>query len=161
MRGSLRTDFRCKITTVFYFTDNLVTYFAVNNGSACNWELQALLYHIEKLDHTLGCFLEVAHIPGTTIIKQGSNELSRGIWMSPDVHLGSQQPTYCWNAARCVCHRQKWHNKHCLFRLLKLWTERQSSRHLRQICSDENPTPIQSTKNQGRSQGRPARIILH
>ena len=82
-RESQREDNRSVNTTVFYFTDNLVTYYVVNNGSARNPRLQALIYQIKALEHRLGCFLEVVHIPGTTIIQQGSDDLSRGLWLSP------------------------------------------------------------------------------
>jgi hypothetical protein len=81
-RESSRTDTRSRNTTVFYFTDNLVTYFVVNNGSARNPRLQKLIYSIKALEQELGCFLEVVHIPGTTIIAQGSDDLSRGLWLS-------------------------------------------------------------------------------
>ena len=81
-RESQRKDTRSNNTTVFYFTDNLVTYYVVNNGSARNPRLQALIYEIKALEHALGCFLEVVHIPGTTIIQQGSDDLSRGLWLS-------------------------------------------------------------------------------
>lgn len=59
-----------------------MTYYVVNNGSARNPRLQALIYQIKTLEHHLGCFLEVVHIPGTTIIQQGSDDLSRGLWLS-------------------------------------------------------------------------------
>ena len=81
-RESQREDSRSHNTTFFYFTDNLVTYYVVNNGSARNPRLQALIYQIKTLEHHLGCFLEVVHIPGTTIIQQGSDDLSRGLWLS-------------------------------------------------------------------------------
>jgi hypothetical protein len=81
-REAQGTSGRAKNTTVFYFTDNLVTYYVVNNGSARNPRLQALIYQIKALEQDLGCFLEVVHIPGTTIIDQGSDDLSRGIWLS-------------------------------------------------------------------------------
>ena len=90
-RESQREDTRSINTTVFYFTDKLVTYYVVNNGSARNPRLQALIYQ-KALEHSLGCFLEVVHIPGTTIIQQGSDDLSRGLWLSPHRnHIPIQQ----------------------------------------------------------------------
>ena len=73
---------RAHDTTVFYFTDNLVTYYIVSSGSAHSEPLQALIYRIKALELQLGCFLEAVHIPGTKIIQQGSDDLSRGVWMS-------------------------------------------------------------------------------
>jgi hypothetical protein len=69
-------------TTCFYFTDNIVTYYVVSGGSARSPSLQALLYRIKNLELELGCFLEVVHVPGTVIIEQGSDDLSRGLWLS-------------------------------------------------------------------------------
>ena len=77
-----RTDDRARDTTLFYFTDNVVTYFVVNNGSSRNPQLQALIYSIKALEQALGCMLECVHIPGTSIIDQGSDDLSRAVWMS-------------------------------------------------------------------------------
>ena len=77
-----RSDARSRNTTLFYFTDNLVTYYIVTGGSARNPDLQALIYSIKDLEQSLGCMLEVVHIPGTSIIAQGSDDLSRGVWLS-------------------------------------------------------------------------------
>jgi len=77
-----RGDHRARDTTLFYFTDNLVTYYVVNGGSARSPTLQDLLYTIKSLELELGCMLEVVHIPGTTIIDQGADDLSRGVWLS-------------------------------------------------------------------------------
>ena len=81
-REKERGDGRARDTTLFYFTDNIVTYFVVNGGTAKNPRLQALIYRIKALEQELQCVLEVVHIPGTTIIAQGSDDLSRGVWLS-------------------------------------------------------------------------------
>ena len=83
-REEARSDDRSRDTVLFYFTDNLVTYFVVTSGSARDPALQTLLYHIKELEELLGCHLEVVHIPGTSIIDQGSDDLSRGLWLSTD-----------------------------------------------------------------------------
>ena len=81
-REAERGDGRARDTTLFYFTDNLVTYYVVNGGTAKNPRLQALIYTIKELEQALQCVLEVVHIPGTSIIAQGSDDLSRGLWLS-------------------------------------------------------------------------------
>jgi len=77
-----RTDQRSRDTTLFYFTDNLVTYYITQGGTARNPDLQALIYSIKRLEQALGCMLEVVHVPGTTIIDQGADDLSRAVWLS-------------------------------------------------------------------------------
>jgi len=81
-RELARGDGIARHTTLFYFTDNMVTYYTVSGGSARSPTLQKLLYRIKDLELQLGCFLEVVHIPGTAIIAQGSDDLSRGLWLS-------------------------------------------------------------------------------
>jgi hypothetical protein len=41
--------------TLFYFTDNLVLYYAVQNGSSLSPALHNLVRQIKKLEVTLGC----------------------------------------------------------------------------------------------------------
>ena len=81
-RELARKDTRSRHTTLFYFTDNLVTYYVVNGGSARSPTLQAQIYDIKSSELSLQCVLEVVHIPGTSIIAQGSDDLSRGMWIS-------------------------------------------------------------------------------
>jgi hypothetical protein len=64
----------CKGTTVFYFTDNSVTYFAVSSGSSTSPHLQDLVRRIKLLELTPGCLLEVVHVPGVVVIDQGTVE---------------------------------------------------------------------------------------
>ena len=70
-------------TTFFYFTDNLVTYFAVTAGASRSPGLQALVKSVKAWEEALGCILEPIHVPGTTIIEEGSDDLSHGIWSTP------------------------------------------------------------------------------
>jgi hypothetical protein len=75
--------------TVFYFTDNLVTYYIVHNGSSTSSSLHALIRRIKILELRLKCRLEPIHVPGRLMILQGADGLSRGIWMSADHVLRS------------------------------------------------------------------------
>jgi len=68
--------------TVFYFTDNLVTYYIVQGGSSSSPELHALIMAIKLLELELQVHLEVIHVPGLLMIKEGGDELSRGLWLS-------------------------------------------------------------------------------
>jgi hypothetical protein len=82
-REAARTDDRVRDQTVFYFTDNMVTYYLVGSGASRHAHLQALLHRIKYLELSLGCHLECVHVPGTTMIDQGTDGLSRGVWISP------------------------------------------------------------------------------
>jgi hypothetical protein len=77
-------------TTFFYFTDNIVTYYIVSSGASSSFELHRLIVKIKNLELDLGCALEVVHVPGTTIITQGMDGLSRGIWCTPMHHRPDQ-----------------------------------------------------------------------
>jgi hypothetical protein len=65
---------------VFYFTDNEVTYNICKKGSSKTLSLHILVQQLKALELALGCRLEVIHFPGTTMIIQGTDGLSRGIW---------------------------------------------------------------------------------
>jgi hypothetical protein len=65
--------------TLFYFTDNLVTYYIVSGGSSASPELQHLIRRIKYLELVLGIRLEVVHVPGLHMIDQRTDGLSRGI----------------------------------------------------------------------------------
>ena len=79
-------------TTVFYFTDNSTTYFIMNSGSS-RWErLHALIVEIKLLELRLEINLVVIHVPGKVMITQGTDGLSRGVWMS-QLHQQMDQQT--------------------------------------------------------------------
>ena len=82
----------CAVTgsTFLYFTDNLVTYYIVSSGASSSPELHRLIVEIKRLELVLGCHLEVVHVPGTTLIHQGTDGLSRGVWCSP-LHRNPEQ----------------------------------------------------------------------
>jgi hypothetical protein len=69
---------------VFYFTDNLVSYYIMHSGSSPSTELHKLVLQIKRLELLLNCRLEVIHVPGTLMIHQGTDGLSRGLWMAPE-----------------------------------------------------------------------------
>ena len=70
-------------TTVFSFTDNLTTYWVATSGSSPLPCLHARIEVIRLLKMELDCCLQVVHVPGVVMIDQGTDDLSRGIWVSP------------------------------------------------------------------------------
>ena len=70
-------------TAVFYFTDNSTSYWIAASGSSGSPGLHTLIEDIRLLELELGCSLHVVHVPGIIMIDQGTDGLSRGIWMSP------------------------------------------------------------------------------
>jgi hypothetical protein len=76
-------------STLFYFTDNLVTYYVVQNGSSSSPALHNLVRQIKQCELRLHCRIEAIHVPGKLMIIQGTDGLSRGLWISPDRLLRS------------------------------------------------------------------------
>ena len=74
---------------LFYFTDNMVVYDIVRKGSSSSPELHRLVQELKILELQLDCRLEVVHVPGRTMIVQGTDGQSRGLWISP---LTSRHP---------------------------------------------------------------------
>jgi hypothetical protein len=70
---------RLRHSTLFYFTDNLVAYYIASGGSSGSPELQKLIRRLKYLEVLLGIRLEVVHIPGTHMIDQKTDGLSRGV----------------------------------------------------------------------------------
>ena len=70
-------------TTVFYFTDNTVTYYVAASGSSSHLGLQSLIEEVKHLELELGIHLQVVHVPGVVMIQQGTDGLSRGVWVTP------------------------------------------------------------------------------
>jgi hypothetical protein len=62
--------------TLFYFTDNMVTYYIVHNGSSRSPELHKIIRRIKALELQLRCRIEVIHVPGVVMITQGADGLS-------------------------------------------------------------------------------------
>jgi hypothetical protein len=65
---------------VLYLTENEVTYNICKKGSSKTLPLHLLVQQLKALELALGCRLEVIHVPGTTMITQGTNGLSTGVW---------------------------------------------------------------------------------
>jgi hypothetical protein len=65
---------------VVYFTYNEVTYNICKKGFSKNFSLHMLIQQLKDLELALGCRLEFIHVPGTSMITQGTNGLIRGIW---------------------------------------------------------------------------------
>jgi hypothetical protein len=70
-------------TTVFYFTDNSTTYWICQKGSSRHPSLHEQVEKIRALEVKLGCLLAVIHVPGKVMIQEGTDGLSRGLWMTP------------------------------------------------------------------------------
>ncbi len=102
-------------TTVFYFTDNEVTYYIGHSGSSKEPALHRLIMRIKDLEVKLNVHLEVVHVPGTSMIAQGTDGLSRGVWIGWG-HSADPSRTYtkqvfepcclnrsiaCWAGATC------------------------------------------------------------
>jgi hypothetical protein len=68
---------------VFYFTDNSTTYLIAASGSFKSSGLHNLIEENQTQELQLGCYLEGIQVPGTTIIQQGADPLSKGLWISP------------------------------------------------------------------------------
>ena len=83
LRREIRRDGgrRVRGRWLFYFTDNMVTYDIVRNGKSGSGPLQDLIREIKLLELQLDCRVEAVHVPGTTMIVQGTDGLSRGVWM--------------------------------------------------------------------------------
>lgn len=69
-------------STLFYFTDNSPTYYICSSGSSRSPGLHVMVEQIRELELALDCRLQVVHIPGDAIIEQGTDGLSRGVWVS-------------------------------------------------------------------------------
>jgi hypothetical protein len=79
---------RVRGATLFYFTDNIVTYYVIQNGSSSSPVLHDLVRAVKHLELLLECRVEVIHVPGTLMIVQGTDGLSRGLSMAQ-----TRQPT--------------------------------------------------------------------
>jgi hypothetical protein len=67
---------------VFYLTDNEVTNNICKKVSSKTLSLHLLVQQLKALELALGCRLEVIYVPGTTMITQGTDGFSRGIWVN-------------------------------------------------------------------------------
>lgn len=67
---------------LFYFTDNTTTYDVVRRGGSRSPGLHQLVREIKAQELLHSTMLEVVHVPGTTMIGQGTDGLSRGLWIT-------------------------------------------------------------------------------
>ena len=70
-------------TLSFVFTDNRVSYWILHSGSSKIPKLHELVLEIVLITSHYRIHLEVIWVPGELMIEEGSDGLSRGIWISP------------------------------------------------------------------------------
>ena len=87
----------------------MVTYDVFRRGSSKSTPLWKLYLRIKLLEIDLNCYLQVLHIPGTTMILQGTDGLSRGVDMQS---LGSYQSNtlvpLLWRSAPATTETLSW-----------------------------------------------------
>ena len=66
---------RVKGRRLLYFTDSMVSYDVFRKGSSKSTPLWTLFLKIKLLELELQCVLQVIHVPGTTMIEQGTDGL--------------------------------------------------------------------------------------
>lgn len=79
LREKRKSSSSCSGTWLFYFTDNMVTYYLCHRSTTTSPELMKILKRIRLLELELGCVLIVIHVPGVLMIAQGTDGLSRGV----------------------------------------------------------------------------------
>jgi len=67
---------------IIYFTDNMVSYDIIRKRRSKIAKLHQLVCEISSLEVSLDCSLICIHVPGTTMILQGTDGLSRGLALS-------------------------------------------------------------------------------
>lgn len=91
---------RVKGRLLLYFTDNMVTYDVFRKGSSSSTSLWILLLKIKLLELQLQCVVQVIHVPGTTMVEQGTDGLSRGVDMQAlGAHRSNSLIPLLWRAA--------------------------------------------------------------
>jgi len=68
-------------TSVFYFTNNPGVYRICSSGTSKSPGLHRLLQEIRALELSLVCAVQTVHVPSLIMIMQGTDGLSRGIWL--------------------------------------------------------------------------------
>ena len=67
---------------ILYFTDNMVSYDIIRKRRSRIPKLHQLVCEISALEVSLDCILVCIHVPGSTMILQGTDGLSRGVTLS-------------------------------------------------------------------------------
>ena len=75
----------------------MVTYNISRKGTSSSPALHSLIRELHLLENTLHCSLSVVHVPGDTMISQGSDGLSRGCW----IHGATGAPPF--DASQLFC----------------------------------------------------------
>jgi hypothetical protein len=88
LHNNVKSTNYLKGATMIYFTDNMVAYYVCYASRSREPKLHALVRQIRLLEAQLDVLLEVVHIPGKFLIRQGTDGLSRGIWLSPNNTIG-------------------------------------------------------------------------
>ena len=84
---------------LLYFTDNMVSYDVFRKGSSKSLPLWKLLLKIKLLEMELQCVLQVIHVPGTAMIEQGTDGLSRGVALQAlGAHKSNSLVPLLWRA---------------------------------------------------------------
>ena len=85
---------------LLYFTENTVSYDIFRKGTSKSLRLWKLLLAIKILELSLGCIVQVTHVPGTIMISQGTDGLSRGVTMQTlAAHKSNSLIPLMWRAA--------------------------------------------------------------
>ena len=85
---------------LLYITDNMVTYHIFQRGTSKSTSLCTLFLRIKLLELDLKCHIQVIHVPGTTMIRQGTDGPSRGVEMqSLASHTSNGIIPLLWRAA--------------------------------------------------------------
>jgi hypothetical protein len=74
---------RFRLRRLLYFTDNMVTYHIARKCASSSPGLHDLIRELKILELQHSCQVLVVHVPGTTMIAQGTDGQSRGVWASP------------------------------------------------------------------------------
>ncbi len=86
---------RVRGATLFYFTDNLVTCYVVQNGGSSSAKLHHLGRALKRMELLRECRVEVTQVPGTLMNVQGTDGLNRGLAMAQTRHPVSSVATPC------------------------------------------------------------------
>jgi hypothetical protein len=71
--------YKGRLSSILLTNHNLVTFYIFSSGSSGSPKLHKLIYHLKSLKLTLAIYLEVVYIPGTHMINQRTDGLSRGL----------------------------------------------------------------------------------
>ena len=85
---------------LIYCTDNVVMCDVFRRGVSKSHTLQKLFLEIKLLELQLECHLLLIHVPGTTMIREGTDGLSRGVPLQPLYkYEGNSLLPLLWRAA--------------------------------------------------------------